>query len=363
MLNEETLRKLSDAGFNTSVYNIIDSTKLSTYLKCPREFFHSYVLHWRPQQPNIHLEFGIAWHHAKERLLNSNLFEEGVADLAFSDFYNHYRRYFSPDDDLNNSPKDPGNAHEAIKSYILQYRATNTAMKVLYTEITGNITLPDDFEMTFKIDAIVEDSEGIWIWDHKTGSADSPVWDAQWTLSDQLFLYTLVAKCYFPPEKVKGAIIDGTILRKKGNLHKRLKIRYNPALEEAFLWNLLTHLHHLRQDYEQLASCDTKEDVLRAFPENHTSCTRYGICPYWEPLCTATSNPIKRHGLTPPPFFQHKIWNPHTADRDKMWKPKWVFDDGEIKRAGKEEEAVYNEAKEDLDNELTREQPEEINIL
>ena len=60
----------------------VDSTKINTFLDCPRQYFFTYVLGWRSDRPNNHLVFGQAWHEAMEhldtrerRIINMRFFE------------------------------------------------------------------------------------------------------------------------------------------------------------------------------------------------------------------------------------------------------------------------------------------------
>jgi len=72
-------------------WDIIDSSKLSTFMECPRKYFYEYVLGWRPSMPNVHLTFGTAWHAAVERLLIEGYSQEHVEEAKFI-FLQYYRR-------------------------------------------------------------------------------------------------------------------------------------------------------------------------------------------------------------------------------------------------------------------------------
>jgi len=68
---------------------IIDSSKIQAHLRCRRYYYFRYVRHWKPELPSIHLEFGQAWHLAKEALLNGKPLDE-----CFELFLGHYRDYY-----------------------------------------------------------------------------------------------------------------------------------------------------------------------------------------------------------------------------------------------------------------------------
>ena len=76
-----------------SSWNIIDSTKLNAFLECPRSYFYEYILGWRSEAPNLHLEFGKAWHLAMEHLILHGYDETSIKD-AYLKFHEHYRSHF-----------------------------------------------------------------------------------------------------------------------------------------------------------------------------------------------------------------------------------------------------------------------------
>lgn len=318
-------------------FSIIDSSKLGTFCKCEREFFFNYVLHWRKNYPNIHLEFGTAWHLAKEHLLNHDLSPDSI-NAAYLKFLGHYRKYFSPEDDMNQVAKTPANALDALKSYCKQYAITNKTLKVHGTEISGKVLVDDIHSISYKIDAIVEDNEGIWCLDHKTASRDTPLFEDSWQMSDQMSIYTHALRSFYNPDTVRGAIIDATILRKMGNLHKRIKVRRSYLAQEEFLWTLSQRLQYIDHEFERLANCATSDPVLHAFPKNTKTCTMYGRCPYMD-LCLSCPNPLK-HAAIVPNGYKVEVWNPHAGD--KSWKPKMTLENGELRTTNSEEQEHYD---------------------
>src|SRR5574343_220187 len=111
---------------------VIDSTKLKSFLACPRRYFYEYVLRWEPTGSSLHLNFGEAWHSAMESLLSSlqekGSYEAGVADAAQA-FLTTYRRYFDESEDSANAPKDPDNAIAALAEYAIRYSSTDAKWK------------------------------------------------------------------------------------------------------------------------------------------------------------------------------------------------------------------------------------------
>ena len=217
--------------------NIIDSSKLGTFMTCPRKYFYNYILHWSKVEPSIHLEFGTSWHYAKEHILRHGTSPATQAE-AMALFTDHFRKSFSEEQDFNLAPKNPAFAKEALTSYCKQFATRNSEMEVLATEIAGKVPISDDFAISFKIDAIIQDKFGIWVMDHKTGSRDSGSTDDAWALSTQMGTYVYAAASYFGPESVNGVYMDLSIFRKSsGPLHKRMPIKKNYSSMEDWLWH------------------------------------------------------------------------------------------------------------------------------
>lgn len=333
----------------SEVLTIIDSTKIKCFKDCPRKFFYNFVLHWRKDEPNIHLEFGTAWHLAKEHILNHG-YDEATINDAFAIFISHYRKFYAPSDDLNNAPKDPGNARKALTEYCNQFGFINKRMEILATEIAGRVILVDNFEISFKLDVVLRDSVGVWAMDHKTSGRDSQIYDDAWLLSTQMNTYTHALHCMYPPTEVKGAYVDLSVLRKMGNLHKRIPVKKTFAHLEEWHWNTVQWFEFLQHQYELLNKNDNP-DILFAFPKNTESCTKYGKCPYMD-LCMSPQNPMTR-GIEPPMGYRREVWNPHSGDAG--WKPKHIMDPtGKLRKPTLEEERAYEEARKHLDETARR---------
>lgn len=328
----------------SEVFDVVDSTKIKCFKDCPRKFFFNYVLHWRKDVPNIHLEFGTAWHLAKEHLLNHG-YKPADVDDAYSLFLAHFRQFFAESDDLNLGAKNAGNAYKALNEYAQQYAFTNANMDILATEISGKCNLSPDVMASFKIDAVVRDETGMWVLDHKTSSRDSPTDDASWHLSTQMALYTHALHCMYPTESVKGAYVDISVLRKTGNLHKRLPVLKTFAALEEWHHSILYWYDLLQREYDKLSTVDPSDTFLTAFPMNTECCTKYGACPYM-PLCSTPSNPMNNPTQIPG-GFRREVWNPHASD--KAWTPKHIMEpDGTLHPPTPAEEAAFKEARERL---------------
>ena len=307
----------------TPIWTILDSTKLKAFMICPRLFFYNYVLGWIPEHPNVHLEFGSAWHEAMEHLLNNGYSDESVAE-AYLKFFTYYRKYFTEADDLDNGAKEPGNAMQALMEYVDYYKHDN--FDVLYTEIAGSVPVTEEFDLTFKIDGIIRDDDGIKVLEHKTASQDSDANRKQWLLNVQPGTYCHALYCLYPETQVYGAVINITVLRKKGNLFQRVPIRMGRDQMAVWQFNAEWYLNLIKHNFQCLSECSLDDHIMRAFPMNTESCTKYGLCQY-HAYCNAWTNPLQRCG-EPQPGFKVKHWNP----RDKQEDANYIVNGGEVKK-------------------------------
>jgi hypothetical protein len=291
-------------------HKIVDSTKLQTYMECPRSYFYEYILGWRPEVPNIHLEFGKAWHLAMEHLILHGYEAESIRDAHIA-FLIHYRKFFPEMMDLDNAPKDPNNALRALVGYALEYKDDN--FKPIYTEISGTVPLTDKHILHFRMDSILETEGSIRSREHKTGSTVSRQWTDQWSLSIQTFVYNHVLCCLYPPERVWGVEINGTFFQKKENKYLRVPARRNLDMMQASYWNVVHVMHQLDFDMNLLFNEASDSDaVMMCFAMNPTNCTKYFGCRYHD-FCLAWPNPLRRCEEVPL-GFKTEYWDPSLED-------------------------------------------------
>ena len=140
---------------NLPTWKVNDPTKISTFMECPRKYFYSYVLGWRPEAPSNHLVFGSAWHVAMEYLLTHDYSTHSVVE-AHRGFMGEYRKTFGPETDEMFWPKTPNNALIALNAYAKRFERDLNEYNPLYTEIAGKISLNDTQTLHFRMDSIVE---------------------------------------------------------------------------------------------------------------------------------------------------------------------------------------------------------------
>lgn len=301
-------------------WDIVDGSKLKTFATCPRQYFYEYILGWRREAPNNHLIFGEAWHLAMEQLLLNGFERESVLQ-AYELFEAKYRETFAPDTDQLYSPKNPNRAFDALVDYVKRYRDLDTKFNTLETEIAGTVVLSENHTIHYRMDSILLDTEVdlIHSMEHKTASNFNQAWGMQWTLAFQVWIYTHVLYCLYPSDRVRGVLINGTAFRKVKDDSKAMRHDYlrvpcwkTEDQMQAGYETILYHMENLKTEYLVLAESNLSDPVLRAFPCNPESCTKYFGCT-WHDFCVSWPNPLQRCD-TPPIGFIEEWWNP--ADKE-----------------------------------------------
>ena len=319
--NQENILLEISRGFPSVIdhhhsLGILDSTKLKSYLACPRSFFFEYILGWRMDRPNIHFVFGESWHQALEYLLLDGTYSDEAVWAAYEIFLKEFRKTF-PDplqDDIY-FPKTADRAMRVLAMYAGHYKRDDSQVKVLHTEIAGVVPVMDDLWMNFRLDAIVQDSEGkIRGLEHKTASAWTQKVD-QWLLDIQPNLYLHALNVYMGVENVHSIDMNITSFTKNkgtkgGKLasFERRVVRKSPSQMAAFFTDLELSIESLVGDYYRLRECAPSDLTLRAFPRNPGNCSSYNGCPFHD-YCVAWGNPLPR-ASEPPPGWTVFRWDP-----------------------------------------------------
>jgi hypothetical protein len=323
-------------------WDVIDSSKLTEFMSCPRKYFYRYILGWAPDIQNIHLGFGTAWHEAIEYLIQVE--EERTDDHiqeAFRIFLETYRLSFDETWDEENAPKNPAFAFLALGEAAARFNGLS--IKVLHTEVPGTIPITDDKVIHFKIDCIAEGLEGpdvpgkippgmIGVYDWKTSSQKSTSWGDQWRNATQPKTYIHAVNGLYGIERVFGVYMYGTAFRKMnakvGAGWMVQHIGGPPESMMAWMWNTRHWFSMIDWSHQALAESTPDDTIMEAFPPNTTQCTaKFGTCPYID-FCEAHANPLKTCAQ-PPAGKVVEHWDP----RDRAEGAATVLADNEIKVA------------------------------
>lgn len=289
-------------------WNIIDSTKLQCFATCPRKYFYNYLLGWDFEEPNIHLEFGQAWHLAMESLLQHG-YGADSQELAYALLLQHYRKFWSEMVDDQNFPKSPPFAKKMMADYCKKFSDDFQRHEVLYTETSGTVPIADDRVLYFKTDSILRGIKGnygnkAFSREHKTAGKRG----SKWSLKIQIGTYNHVLYCLFGPSDTYGVEVNEAFFQKTRPDFERTQILKNPVQMNIWLWHVNYLMDMLEWETERMLSCNIEDPFMTAFPMNNESCNVYGSCVYYD-YCTSWSNPLQRIEQIPM-GMKEKHWNP-----------------------------------------------------
>lgn len=308
----------------------MDSSKLQTAMECPRRFFYEHVLNWRREGENVHLGFGTAWHEGMEVLADYRMSPDAEpgypADIlieAIGRFTDSYREHF-PDveGDPDRQPKTIENGQRAFVMYAQHYHLDS--FKVHRSEIGGTVLVSPTRYMYFKIDAICEDENGVWILEHKTTGARgfTRQWNLQWKLRPQLGTYIHALYCLYDFDTVFGAIINGVKMTNPPRMKRDgtpyanssdiefTRLPLTKQMGQLDTWRATVNFWYdiIEQQLEKLQQETADQPTMESFPMNPTACMNYGGCPFHD-FCCAWPNPLKRCQVVQPGFVQD-VWDP-----------------------------------------------------
>jgi CRISPR/Cas system-associated exonuclease Cas4 (RecB family) len=306
VLPTQIVRPLANGIMPHKSWTMYDSSKVQTFMECPRKYFYRYVLGWDQEQPSIHLIFGEAWHRAMAILLREGYTKDAV-EHGYSVFLEYYRESYGPEMDDILHPKSPGGALLGLLQYVKEYTPIDN-FEVLHTEIAGSVPISPEDRVSFRIDGLVKQASGITVLEHKTGSRLDNSWKNQWRLSLQVRTYTHVMNCLYPPEEIWGAIVNGTFFYKDRVGFDRQPIRTNQDGMNNWLFTISHWVDRIKEEHEALENCVADEPVLEAFPMNTCNCTKYGPCPNMN-MCEGWANPLRRIDA-PPMGMVYRWWDP-----------------------------------------------------
>lgn len=303
---------------------VIDSSKIQSYMGCPRKCFYQYIAGFNSGK-NIHLVFGSSMHKLMEGLYKYGYNQKGI-EAGFKDFLKEYRKTFSPESDLHNAPKNPEIALLAAVKYIERYK--NDSFEVYQIEMGFKLDVDGNY-IYGKMDAIIHPAEGYMIDEHKTtGWSLEGTWAAQWVLRTQcnvylLALYTYLIQEGINPEEIFGLRINGILLKqlKSGPKidFKRISVKRSPEKLQNFavelsVWldKIITATYNVQQGKDVRTNFPKTNSEVSCFSWNKT-CEFYTICVTdQDPFYIADVNPAG---------FEIDYWDPRAqADEIKELK-------------------------------------------
>lgn len=323
-------------------WDVIDTTKLKTFMTCPRRYFYEHVVGWRPEQPNHDLHYGISLHRALEYMYQQKKVtptigysERDVID-GFAIFLQEYRKHFDEMSDQGVGHKNPENTLRALAQYIERYR--DDAFQVVFTEISGSIAIGEtaagtERKMYFRLDTVCKGENGYFILEHKTSSWDQSKWALSWSFATQVGVGNHVMYCMHGDESA-GMIVNGIFLRAQprfklngepyansgpGNEFMRIPKKFTGAKMQDWMNMVNYNFDQIQQEMDILHSTDEGDSCMSAFPKRETGCFEYGrICPFHD-FCGVWMNPTQRVHEAPV-GLKVEHWDPTSLDTELTTK-------------------------------------------
>jgi len=311
-------------------YNITDSSKLSTYISCPRKYFFEYLQGYRGIYPNKHLVYGTGLHEALEHIILAdmpNLSEsdrEMVFFEAYKKFLSIYRKDFPDAEfDIDRKPKSPDYVLPSLLGYYNNYKSEWVSDPVVATELHGKVPIGLDLdgntrEMTYRMDAVRRFDNGqLYIQEHKTGGQAGSTWYDKWELALQPLVYYHACNFVYPKENVFGVVINGIIAAKRKTVDldtvkfHRVNVRYtNDRMHDGL--ELLNHYcDQLERDMQKIKDLHPTDKGMNCFHKNPNACTDFNTTCRFLGMCSTYRNPLKAEAKNEAPIgMKIERWNP-----------------------------------------------------
>lgn len=307
---------------------LFDNTMISTYRRCPREFYYRHRRHWRPEGIALPLAFGLGWHEAMDvvwGLASSAKSDLELRQMAFEAFLNTWTEHGCPhpDDillDLEEAmaPRTPGTALAMIAAYITQRRPRIAAFNILDIERPFAVPIyPSRSDILYvgRRDKIFELPDGsVIVGEHKTTSLYAKKSGFRSEFLDMFSPNSQVDgylhSSYMEYGNRLAAVwIDAALVHK--NVHDAFKfipVDRSISLLDGWLLETRLWIERIEGEDEALLNQVPSQRIIGSFPKNTDSCHRYGKpCPYKD-LCRAKADP--HHIEETPPGFVHDEWSP-----------------------------------------------------
>jgi hypothetical protein len=195
------------------------------------------------------------------------------------------------------NPRTPYTAIGMLEVYVpIRRRTIEKDFPPIGIEVPFVIPLnPEDPDLWYcgRVDKVVERSDGIYIFDHKTTTAYKKdgyfrsYFVDGFSPNSQMEGYTFAGNVKYQ-EKFRGIYIDAALVHK--TVHEGFQlfpiIRGDESMDQ-WLWEAREEVRRIEEYQESL----TTTGPLRAFPRNTENCFAFGkMCPFLD-LCKAWDNP------------------------------------------------------------------------
>jgi hypothetical protein len=299
----------------TEIQYAWDSTSLGMLKECPRKYYYSMVLGYRPMGESVHLRFGILYHSALEQYEHVRAkggdHEDGL-DTAVA--YCLANTWDGRTDEDEGAPWESGHSKKHRESLLRtviwnleQYGDNDPAKTILLAngrpavELSFRLNLDIDapngepYMLSGHMDRMVDYGGMIYVMDHKTsGSTLGSYYFEGYSPDNQMSLYTYASQVIYN-QPVAGVIIDAAQIAVGFSAFQRgITTRSKGLLDE---W---------MRDTEVWLDSSVRFADKGFWPMNDKSCHNYGGCPFRQ-VCN--KDPMVRDSFLKT-NFEILRWNP-----------------------------------------------------
>lgn len=285
---------------------VVDNSFLSEFRACPQKAFRTYLHHWKPTAPNVHLHAGKAFASGLEAARRWYYEQSGAPAEAVAHglkvLLEEYGDFPCPDD----SAKSALRMAQALEYYFdawplesdlaqpLRLPSGRRAIEFSFVEpldihhpVTGEPIL-----YSGRADMVADFNGGVFIEDDKTTSSLGASWSHQWDLRSQFTGYTWAAR--------KGGLKpDGVLVR--GVAILKTMFKHEQCLTYRAPWEIDRWLEQTHRDIAR---------AIRMWEEGYwdynlsDACSAFGSCVYRQ-VCKG-QNPEEWLGM----YFTRRRWDP-----------------------------------------------------
>jgi hypothetical protein len=305
-----------NTSFSTSLPTLqlaVDSTSLGEFKICPRRYQLAIIEGWQPKGKSVHLEFGIAFHKAREEYEHLRAagteHDPALCECVRSALRATWDSELQRGVQWDHPQKNRKTLIQSIVAYLDEIAQNDPLETVKLTsghpavELSFTVPLPlasestgEPYSLCGHLDRVVALGDKFYISDIKTTTGElGPGFFSKFTPDNQMSLYTLAGKVAFGLE-ISGVLIDGVQVLAGGTRFQRGMVPRQPAVLEEWYEGLGLWLR-------QMESCAETGH----WPMNDKSChTAYGGCQFRE-VCSRCGS-ARQQWLEG--NFARRVWDP-----------------------------------------------------
>lgn len=266
---------------------IASYTRLSTFQDCPRKYFFMYCLHLKKPLKSPNLRIGAATHKFLEHWYRTphEALEERKAK-ATAAMVEELKADNTGIGEIEEQVA--GTTKAVIEGYLRRYGPVEKEFTVIEPEMEGLAPLGDEHQLRFRIDAVINYRDQLWILEDKTSAYLGEAFLQSFMLHHQVLTY-VYGTSYKLKRPIAGALLN--LMRKPTKTISAAYDRQTVVVRPSHIRNMLTSFYNVATDIE---SRDPKD--IDHWPQRTQACFKGRFrCDFWE-ICLH-EHPAEPKGL------------------------------------------------------------------